>query len=236
MGQRLPDSQLHVMMPWRPTRSRAYAQVVTETWYRDTFAPDTFNVIDTPSEPFSLAAARNAAVDALLDGGASPSDVVVLADADTLPELIHLDHACRLAARSGRIHLPYREYRSLGERGTDEYLDGKPLEDCDHIVVDGAVSGVLVATMRTWLNLGGQDSRFLGWGYEDVAFHHVHRVMLGETFRRPPLGAGRVYSLHHADAMDKGTSWTVANLELCKAYLRCTRPDEVEAVRSASDA
>jgi hypothetical protein len=125
---------------------------------------------------------------------ADPDEVVVLNDADTLPDPHALRAAVASAASSGRVHLPYTAYHWLGPEGSAEFAAGVAPRDCRHEYVHGACSGVYVTTRRTWERHGGQDERFRGWGFEDSAWFLAHEALLGG----PPIRHdGTVYALHH---------------------------------------
>lgn len=143
-----------------------------------------------------LAACRNLGVSL-----AAPDRVVVISDADTIPEPGPLRAAITAAASSGRVHLPYDEYRWLGPEGSRQVTTGVPLAACDFELVRGACSGVYVTTPRTWWSHGGQDPLFRGWGFEDAAWYLAHETLLGEAPRRHP---GRVFALHHEPEVRAG--------------------------------
>lgn len=198
-----------VCIPWRPQPSRldAYARVTAE--YRRILPEARIVAVDTDDSPFNLAACRNRAVE--LYGGSG--GVVVLSDADTMPEEGPLRAAIRGAATSGRVHLPYDEYRWLGDDGSAQFAAGVPLIDCDFELVHGACSGVYVTSAATWAAHSGQDERFRGWGYEDAAWHVAHTTLLGTPIRHE----GRVYALHHVAEVRAGTHFD-ANAALMDRY------------------
>lgn len=212
-----------VGVPWRPKPHRMYAHTLTVDRYRTLLRDALIVDIDTDHETFCLAACRNKAVRLAEAGG---HDVVVLADADTLPEREPLLEAVEQARYSRFVHLPYTEYRSLRKDGTTQRLTGRPLEDCNHLVVDGACSGVYVTTPATWWAHGGQDERFLGWGGEDAAWYAAHTALLGAE---PARHEGRVYSLHHDSAVKEGDQYT-ANFALVYRYHRAQ--DDPAAMRA----
>ena len=143
----------------------------------------------------SIAAMRDAAVD----------EVVVIGDADTIPEREPLLAAIRAAATSNLVHLPYDEYRWLGRTGSADHAAGTALEHCTfEQLVDGACSGIYVATPRTWAAHGGQDEGFRGWGFEDAAWYLAHTTLLGAPPRRH---RGRVYALHHVGEARSGAAY-----------------------------
>lgn len=192
------DLRVLVAIPWRPQPSRMIAHEETVDRYRELLPGVEIVDVDTGHEPFCLAACRNRGVRLAEESGA---DVVVLGDADTLPEREPLLSAIEGAAASGLVHLPYTSYRSLRGRGTREYRLGKPLRECDHFTVPGACSGVYVTTPATWWAHGGQDERFAGWAPEDMAWLISHRTLLGAE---PVRHEGYVYALAHESAAKAG--------------------------------
>ena len=214
-----------VAIPWRAQPHRIYAYDLTVQRYRALLPDATITSVDTNHEPFCLAACRNQGVREAEQAG---YDVVILADADTLPEQEPLHAAIEAAQTSGLVHLPYTEYRSLGADGTAQHRAGKPLEDCSHVVVPYATSGVYATTPATWWACGGQDERMLGWGMEDVAWLVAHRALLdAEPARRD----GRVYALHHESAVKQGGQYE-RNVELYQRYLEAGDSGDPETVRA----
>lgn len=200
-----------VGIPWRPQPHRVYAHDLTVQRYQDLLPDAAVMDFDTDHEPFCLAACRNLAV---RFGERAGADVVVLADADTLPEQAPLLEAIEQARYSRFVHLPYTEYRSLRRGGTRQLLAGQPLADCDYLLVDGACSGVYVTTPATWWSHGGQDERFLGWGGEDASWYSAHTTLL---VAEPVRHEGRVYALHHESAPKDGDQYS-ANFALVYRY------------------
>ncbi|MRX43102.1 hypothetical protein [Agromyces kandeliae] len=189
-----------VVIPWRPAPSRIPAFDRVLAWYRAELPEFRVETIDSDDDVFVLARARNLAVARL----AEPDDVVVINDADTLPEAAALREAVAEAGASGRVHLPYTTYRWLGPEGTAELEAGVPLADCSHVLVRGACSGVYVTTARTWAAHGGQDERFRGWGFEDSAWRLAHETMLG---MEPHRHGGAVYALSHEPEVRAGEQY-----------------------------
>ncbi|MFG2001700.1 glycosyltransferase family 2 protein [Spirillospora sp. NPDC048911] len=217
-----------VGIPWRPQPHRVYAHDLTAARYRELLPNATVIDVDTIHEPFCLAGCRNQAVRLAEAAG---FDVVVLGDADTLPEPGPLRAAIEAAATSDVVHLPYTEYRSLRQAGTSQFLAGMPLEDCRHLVVDGACSGIYVVRPDTWWRHGGQDERFLGWGGEDAAWYAAHTCLLGAE---PVRHEGRVYALHHEGAQKEGDQYT-ANFALVYRYHQAQHdPDAMRSLITGS--
>lgn len=203
------DVAARIVIPWRPAPSRLDAFERVIAWYRTHFPDLDLRTIDTGDDPFVLAACRNAAM-----ADAASDDVVVIGDADTLPEPAPLRAAIDAARTSDRVQLPYTAYRWLGREGSAQYAKGMPLDECDHELVIGACSGVYVATPRTWAQHGGQDERFRGWGFEDAAWYLAHEALTGGPPDRHP---GRVYALYHAGETRAGANYD-ANAALMERY------------------
>jgi hypothetical protein len=199
-----------VVIPWRAQESRLAALDAVTSWYLDHLDGVDLRFVDSRDEIFNLAQARNIGVASVDD----PDEVVVIGDADTLPQRDSLLAAIEGAAGSGMVHLPYDEYRWLGASGTAQFEAGTPLEECDFEHVRGACSGVYVTTPRTWSSHGGQDERFRGWGFEDAAWYLAHGTILGGPPRREQ---GAVFALHHLAQPREGEQYDL-NAALMERY------------------
>lgn len=183
-------SGTEVWAPWRPHPSRIQAANYTVAWWEN--HGFTVHLIDSGHEPFNLAACRNKAV---LE---ATSHVIVIADADTLPEPGPLREAIAAAADEHGTVLPYTEYRSLRALGSQQAYAGTPLSACDHLTIPDACSGIYVTTKTGWAKHHGQDEHFQGWGCEDAAWWITHETLIREPLRIP----GTVYALTH-ESQDK---------------------------------
>lgn len=208
---------ISVVIPWRATADRQYAFNIVKNWYRENLPDAEIIFADDQKRHFCLSGCRNIGVKMAEDNGA---DVVVINDADTLPEIDPLLEAIVAAHEDNYVHLPYTEYRSLRLGGTKEFRSGKPLRECDAFIVEGAVSGVYVSSPKTWWSHYGQDERFRGWGFEDAAWCTAHKVILGKD---PIRHQGAVYSMHHKSANKKGILYE-RNAQLCAIYF--SMPDK----------
>ncbi len=171
-----------VGLPWRPQPSRLAAKATVEGFYREEFGIIPLAAEDdrfTAPRPFNLAAARNTIVDQAFTSEGQVAAVVILNDADTIPEAEPVREAVRDAIVDDLVHLPYHLYR---------------LEDGHYI--RGAQSGVLVMTPKAWLTTNGQDEHFEGWGFEDSAFALAQTTLNGPLVRHK----GTVLALGHVDA------------------------------------
>lgn len=199
-----------VLIPWRPQGSRVPAFDAVVAWYRRELPDAVLHPVDTDDAVFNLARCRNTGVRSIAD----PREVVVINDADTVPEVGSLRAAIAAAAASDRVQLPYTAYHFLGEDGSEQYRSGRPLAECDFELVHGACSGIYVTTPGTWWSHGGQDERFRGWGFEDAAWYLAHEALLGDP---PQRHAGRVFALHHQPESRSGANYD-ANAALLEQY------------------
>ena len=201
---------IDVIVPWRPQPSRIAAFDALTRWYAANLPDAVIRTVDSDDEIFNLSRCRNLGMSSVAD----PDDVVIINDADTVPELSALLEALSDAASSNLVHLPYDRYHWLGRTGTAEFLAGTEPADCDYDLVIGARSGVYVTTATTWWSHGGQDERFRGWGFEDAAWYVAHETLLGEAPRRH---TGAVYALHHETQLREGPQYDL-NAALMDRY------------------
>ena len=151
--------------------------------------------IDSDDDGFVLALrTRNLAVAGLAD----PDDVVVINDADTLPEPRALRRPSRPRRAPGACTCRTRRTTGSAPEGLAELDVGAAPSDCSYVLVNGACSGVYVTTRRTWESHGGQDERFRGWGFEDWRGVPGAR----DAARRTPRSDTRARSTHCTTGRD----------------------------------
>src|SRR5690606_38651143 len=100
-----------------PDRERRFRYVYDT--FRSWFPKAELLISDSSHPRFSRSGSRNAAV------RAARSDVVVICDADTLPQEEVLKETIEAARSDHRLHLPYDFYRGLNEPATQQVLAGK---------------------------------------------------------------------------------------------------------------
>ncbi|MDH2424761.1 galactosyltransferase-related protein [Sphaerisporangium sp. TRM90804] len=207
-----------VVIPYRgttPERERAYKAVSKAL---RGMLPDAVHLaVDSGHEPFNRAASRNLGVRLAGDAGC---DVVVLCDADTIPQKTPLLAAIDGAREDGRLHTPFNRFLGLTEQGAHDYLQGAPVEACE-VELDYAwsVGGVFVIRPDAWAAAGGMDERFTVWGSEDVAFVRAADTLLGQTLRHP----GHIVHLWHPPAQRVGTPANDAVWDLAARYAQADR-------------
>jgi hypothetical protein len=213
------------VIPWRggqPDRERHHQTV--RAHLRD-LLPDAWHIdADSGHQPFSRAGSRNHGVRLAQDVGA---EVVVLCDADTLPEREPLLAAID-GAHDGLLHLPYRLFKGFSPKGTAAFLSGTPAHQCGvELQTEWSTGGVMVIRPDAWWRMGGSDERFRGWGFEDTATRVAADALLGPTVRHD----GTIYHLWHPTARNPASPLFKANEALMRRYAEAEgNPDAVRAI------
>jgi hypothetical protein len=198
-----------VVIPWRPTPDRIQAFQAVRDWYTSEFPDWLFGTADNGAEPFSRAGSRNACVRLAEEWGA---DVVVVNDADTIPERHGVVGAVG-ATTHGGLHFGLTTMRYLTEDETAAYYRGVPIDRTGR----PHDSSVFAITPDNYWRAGGQDERFSGYGGEDNAFHAACQCLLGSVTWHP----GAAISLwHDGSCRDIGSERWKPNSELNQRYQR----------------
>lgn len=203
-----------LLVPYRPDphRERLLRWVIAR-WYAA--FPDLELCFGTTDGPFVRGEARNNAFKR------ATRDVLVVADADTAaqPELVA--EAVEIAATNRTWVLPYTVYFNLDERTTLDLLEQPPdveLAEPDvyeHRLTE-SVGGIQVLHRAAWEAVGGYDTRFKAWSYEDDAFAVSLDVLWGPRRRL----AGHVQHLWHPRGLDFGDPRVGDNRRLFLRYKR----------------
>jgi hypothetical protein len=182
-----------VVVPWRDDGHRSMVCKYVCDWLRTALPGSPILLADSGHEPFNRAASRNLGV-----SRAEPNEIVVVCDADTLPDSQGLSRAVP-AAYNNRLHYPFAVVNYLTEAGTAMVLAGRQ-PDPLHIEfsLPSAQGGVMVMRASAWL---GMDERFTGWGYEDNAFY----AKASKTIGQPVHHAGVAWHLWHPHDRYRGT-------------------------------
>lgn len=148
----------------------------------------------------------------------SDADIVIVADADTIPDLLALETAVYAAHRHGGVWWPFTEYRYLADTvQPGDALSTAPTEQ----EYPNSVGGLLVARRSEYWALGGFDERFTEWGGEDRAFELAAAHL--STIHRIP---GTVYAFNHTANRDMRGPWR-QHLNLYRQAARTGRIAEV---------
>lgn len=155
--------------------------------------------------------ARNRLMDQLAD-----CDVVVLCDADTVPEVSGLKAAIMAAYVHGGLQFAYDRFRALNGRGTDLLMAGNPTAAYEHLasVAEGGLGGVMAIRPDQWWKAGGSPE-LEGWGFEDVIFAVQARTLLTTDNAWSP---GWITHLWHPTECSVGSEQYNKNIAVCKKY------------------
>lgn len=176
--------------------SRIYAYGKTLEFLLDSYQWHQIATFDTSHPRFNRAAARNKAVRRFQD-----SDVIVLCDADSIPESAPLERAIKEAAVDGLIHYPFDTVHDITKNST-RLVGQRPLHCLKTIQTYGpSEGGCFVFNPNTWWQAGGMDERLTGWGFEDRVFLITNHTLVG----KPKIHTGNLYCLWH----DRGKSVTI---------------------------
>ncbi len=145
---------------------------------------------------FNRSAARNAGV------RAAKSVVVCVIDADNLVDPAAIMEAGALAGVQGGLVKPFTRFGYLDTASTDAWYAGRLDPFTDPVgwegdgPQEGFSGGAYVMRRQDWLDLGGMDEAFTGWGAEDDAFTITAQRALGAARVVP----GTCYHLWHPAA------------------------------------
>jgi hypothetical protein len=161
-------------------------------------------------------------------------DLLIIGDADSIPEINALNEAIEQAQVDGMIHNPYSVYKHLTFDSTQNYYKGMAVEDCQGSLHYDAVGGIWVCTPEAWWELGGMDEKFLQWGPEDRAFDVAHQVIKGSTFIKHD---GWLISLaHDRQELEPAFQRThLYNTLLFAKYISTRTPEEMLALVHKKD-
>jgi len=122
--------------------------------------------------PFNRGAAINTAA-----RDAGNWDVAVIIDSDVIIGAAEVRDGVALARRTNRMVLGYDVRIHLQARGTKQVLGGFRGDwtklghrEREHALALTPCSSCVIVSRALWDRTGGYDERFVGWGWEDVAF------------------------------------------------------------------
>jgi hypothetical protein len=220
--------KIGVIIPWReqPSRVKPFEAVID--WYKTYLPQAKIYLPDHEGDIWLPSHTRN---DGVRMAEEDECDILVVNDADTIPQLRPLLEAIKEASRDGKMHNPYTEYRILGDEGTKMYLGGINIKRCPYRKFKTACFGTLVTTAKTWWELGGMDEKFMQWGWEDTAMQRAHYIIKGSNFVSHP---GIAFAMGHEPQPKLGSETFANNKRLYEErYLTVSDPQEMlDLVRS----
>lgn len=178
---------MRICVPYRTDgghRERVWA-ACEQRWRR--LIPEADIHLGNPDgEPFSRSAARNAAAD-------GEWTVALFCDADAMvTDRRQVDQAVSMAAATTRMVFAHTWQVMVSEDRTAHILAGDEPRPDDGSRHQNTFSLCYAVPRPLWDAVGGFDERFVGWGFEDLAFMRAASA-LGGVHRVP----GDVFHLWH---------------------------------------
>lgn len=217
-----------ILAPFRPAaadRTRLWG--FCRQWWADQLG---WPIIegDHEGDPYNRSKARNAAAAAAGDW-----EVAVFVDADViLYDIAQVHAAVEVASTRQILTFAHNEWRSLPADATERVLaGGDPSGEPPVEANPNTFSSCYAVPRGLFDQLGGFDERFIGWGWEDLAFMWACGTF-GNHFERVP---GTVYHLWHdrpAGSQEDGPTYA-ANEALGRRYMaaRWNRPAMAEVLK-----
>jgi hypothetical protein len=158
---------------------------------------------------FNVSAARNSACEAALADGCN---VLVVSDADILPDKACIDRAVQMVVSGERLVIGYRIARYLSKSATLDVLNGRDFDESDLEKFGGWFGGLVILSKECFKALNGWDERFLSWGQEDDAFACAYMCIYKKS---PARVDGILYTLYHED---RDQTYSRQNMEFSHRY------------------
>lgn len=217
--------KLGLVIPYRATPTRQQALNVVLKWYEDNYPDIDIFYADKEGE-WQHSGSRNIGVKKAQE---AHCDIIIMNDADTIPERKSLDAAINVAQNDLLIHNPYTMCHYLNEEQTQEVINNKKtVNDFEGstIQLSWICGGIFVFQPEAWWKLGGMDEKVYT-GPEDVMMEIAHSVIHGIKFAKHH---GNIYCLWH-ERVEKETQEDYAreeyNQQLYSEYLTTTTPQGI---------
>lgn len=145
-------------------------------------------------------------------------ETALVIDSDVIVDTIATKQAVELAEKTGRQVFPFRDYRALNNQGAQKIMQGFQggwMPFVKQTFKDNR-SACFAIPRRTWNKIGGFDERFIGWGFEDVAFAFAASAAAGNYLRL----SGDLWHLWHPKSTENNhqSKLYLANRDLCARY------------------
>jgi hypothetical protein len=193
-------------------------------WYQTNLPDIEVFYSDRPGQFWQAAASRN---DGVKRAQEAHCDVIIINDADTLPEIQPLMEAIENCQKDGMVHNPYRLCRYYDKDATEKILNGISVDLVRHSrEFNEANGGIYVCTPEAWWSVGGMDEKFIQWGGEDSAFELAHTIIKGNKLIKHD---GCIHCLEHDYQIhDDGFVFNhIRNIELYWLYYSASTPERM---------
>jgi hypothetical protein len=215
--------KLGLVIPWREQPSRIKPLQAVLHWYETNLVDIEIFYSDRPGEFWNASASRN---DGVKRAQEAHCDVIIINDADTLPEIEPLLKAIEQCQKDGMIHNPYRKCKYFDIEMTEKFFAGSDIKLLKHTLYTEANGGIYVCTPEAWWSVGGMDEKFIQWGGEDTALELAHTVIKGNKLIKHD---GYIYCLGHVQQIhDPGFNFHhLRNIELYWLYYSASTPERM---------
>lgn len=146
-------------------------------------------------------------------------DTALVIDADVIVDLHNVEQGIVLAEHTGRQVFPFRDYRALNNAGALKVMEGFKGGWMPYVkqTFRDNRSACFAIPRTCWDRIGGFDERFVGWGYEDVAFSYATSAAAGNYLRL----SGDLWHLWHPKNPENNhqSKLYLANRDLCSRYI-----------------
>lgn len=181
---------------------------------------------DSGHIPYNRSASRNLVVKEAIDRSA---DVVVVCDADSLPEKEPIEKSIYAASSDGGLWTPFDKVHQFSASFVRN-LPYNILRLRPFNTYGPSFGGCYVATPPDWVGVGGMDERIQGWGYEDQIFLVAARTFLSGHNMYP----GNLLTFEHPRQHD--TDFRRANSELRDLYNEnCGNKEKIRELQAGSN-
>jgi hypothetical protein len=190
-----------VCMPWRHRTKQAPIQDRCVQFWTDNGFP-VITADSDPALPFLANQARNNAV------RRATTPVVILADADTIPDDIAQVHTAIEYAKQGCMVWPHTVQRYIDSSWA---TSAEPLKTAPARVECGSYSGSLMVISRlTFWGIGGFDERFTPGvgGWDDMAFSMTAATLLKVVRVEGCSWAFEIADDHFCDNTPRNPNWS----------------------------
>lgn len=193
--------------------SRRHAFEVTREIVSSLFPFDYVTVVDSGHPSYNRAATRNLGV---RQAEAEGCDLLVLCDADSIPEKAPLAAAIEGAYADGLIHHSFNEVWMLMPKMTHRIRNTLLEQLRNRTIHRGGPSrgGIWVCRPDVWWLSGGQDPRILYYGAEDRAHLAATSTLVGESV----IHEGVLLCAYHDRQLDACEDWDYDDVALMTRY------------------
>jgi hypothetical protein len=215
-----------IIVPWRagdPDREAAHDYVTKHI--ASTGIP--WFDVDSNHEPFSRAASKNLGAAVL-----RRDDVLIFNDADMIIPVEQYRVLAQTAWDTGQLVIGYVEYCALDQLTSERFYKGHTEPFVNRYPVSNvafSLGGIVAIRNDRFIEAGGYDERFQGWGNEDFALAITCGTLFGNPL--PRLEGQAIHFFHQHATLYVDDDQLKANAELLQRYNQITNIDGLREVQ-----